>query len=149
MGKTLEFLDFRRPGNQMQPSFMRQLVNYEQRLQQKSPHHPWSTNWSQDPTDAQVLTALISVRSDSAEVSVETRSMPGSLMDKSSFPMDATIMQLEAKMRSSLKFVAEVSFLTDDGTCVNKTDYLRSHRRLSVQAAILSIPRKGFSPILT
>lgn len=51
LDKALEFVSFRRPGHQLQQSFLEQLADYEQRLRDRSPQQPWTTSWKKDCLD--------------------------------------------------------------------------------------------------
>lgn len=47
-------------------------------------------------------------------------------MEEVSFPMEATILALEAKIQEKMGLSA-ISFLSDDGSAVKKTDHLKDH----------------------
>lgn len=87
-----------------------------------------------------VLTALISVQSDSVHVSIA--SLAGVLMGECSLPMEAAVAELSSKIscRSSdveLPMTC-TSFLDDDGSEVDVTGHLKNHARLTMKASLSS-----------
>lgn len=87
--------------------------------------------------DPEVLTARINVAADRSEVLVQTWSAAGEMMEESSFPAEAALPQLESKVRSGLRPVwEEVSFISDDGTVVEKDAQLKNYTRLTMRGHI-------------
>merc|ERR1712232_1125010 len=102
----------------------------------------WAHWDSRYQTPGQVLTASIAVDSENAEaVQVHITDLAGSLLSSCRLGVEATISELENKMRESLAMifrnrkVAEITFVSDDGQHAQKHGMLKDYARLHARSS--------------